>query len=387
MDREYRRNESEVLYVYDRICSKNVKKRQINRAYRVNRKQQNTAGKTTAGRSAERPFGTDFANQQRKRARTNPYKQRTSRAYQYRPNGYSGTSYGYEAVKTRPFRLIVDKLINLFESIEERGKRDEAIAKQRALAWKKFSEYRRIIVTTLILLLMTALFVGVVYKVFFVIEEVNVSGSDIYTEEEIIASSGFSQGDNLYSFAADDAENTITFLCPYIRTAEIDRSVPKSVNVTLTEDTAVYWANIWGDTVKLSAGLRVLEVVDERDTEGLIELVLPPVKYSVAGRVIEFSDKRADRFIRAVLDEVGQSALAGAGMVDAVDLSNEYDITLESGGRYLLRIGDETDCDLKLRMAYKTLTAKDFDTLLPARIDLTEVGKAIIKPDASLTLD
>lgn len=380
MDRQAGKQRGDVLYIYDRVCPKNVKRRQINRAYNTNQTKR-------SANTAERPFGTDFAYQQRQRARANPHKRRSSRAYQYRPNSYGGSSYSGEAVKTRPLKLIMDKIVNLFESIEERGRRDEAIAKQRAIARKKFSEYRRVIRTALLLLAITALFVLLVYKLFFVIETVDVSGSEVYTNEEILASAGFEVGDNLFSFAADDAENTITFLCPYIASAEVDRTVPQSVAITLTDDSAAYFANIWGDTVKLSAGLRVLEVVDEGDTEGLIELVLPPVKYSVAGRVIEFSDKRDDRYIRAVLDEVASSALAGAGMVDAVDLSDEYDITLESCGRYLLKIGGEDDCDLKLRMAYKTMTAKDFDTLLPARIDLTEVGKAIIKPDAGLSLD
>lgn len=400
MNRDYRRNRSEVLYVYDRVCPKKVKKRQINRAYQLHRERQNPTGNTnrffgdrtsegsSANPTSERPFGTDFAYQQRQRARANPYKQRNSRAYQYRPNSYGGNAeYGGEAVKSRPLKLIMDKLVNLFESLEERGRRDEAIAKEKAIAWKKLTEYKHIFVTALVVLLISALFVTLVYKVFFVIEDVDISGSDIYSSEEILASAGFEEGDNLYSFAAEDAENTITFLCPYIKTAEVERTVPKSVAIALTDDTAVYWANIWGDTVKLSSGLRVLEVAEEADTESLIELVLPPVKYSVAGRVIEFSDKKGDRFIRSVLTELEKSSLAEAGMVDEVDLSNEYDITVESGGRYLLRLGDESDCDLKLRMAYKTMTDRDFDTLLPARIDLTEVGKAIVKPDAGLTLD
>lgn len=380
VNREYRRNESEVLYIYDRVCPKNVKKRQINRAYQPNQTRQ-----SPPNNSGSRPFGSEFAAQQRMRARSNPHKRSSSRAYQYRP-GHIG---GGEAVKERPLKMLIDRLINLFETIEERGKRDEAIAKQRAVAWKKFSEYRRIILTAILLIAITAAFIMLVYKLFFVISDVNVNGSEIYTNDELIASTGFDIGDNLYSFTSTEAEDTMTFLCPYIKSADVDRTIPKYVAITVEDDTAVYYATIWGDCVKLSSGLRVLEVVDEEmvKNEELIELILPPVKYSVAGRVLEFSDTRHERFIRSVLSEVAQSSLADAGMVDAVDLSDEYDITLVSGGRYLLRLGGEADCDLKLRMAYKTMTSSTFDTLLPARIDLFEVGKAIIKPDATLTFD
>lgn len=381
-NREYRRNEGDVLYIYDRVCRKESKKRQIDHAYKINKARQ-----SRPNGSFNRPFGMEFAEQQRQRARFDPNKRRTSHAYQYRP----GQAFGGEAVKSQPLKMIIDKIVNLFDSIEERGKRDEAIAKKRAIAWKKFSDYRHIIFTAIILIAVTVMFVSLVYKLFFVISDVNIEGSEIYNNEEILASTGFELGDNLYSFTASDAEGTITFLCPYVKSADINRTIPKSVNISLTDDTAVYYANIWGDTMKLSAGLRVLEIVDESaeisSENGLIELVLPPVKYSVAGRVLEFTDNRHDRFIRAVLSEVSESALADSGMIDAVDLSNEYEITIESGGRYLLRLGGESDCDLKLRMAYKTMTSSTFDTLLPARIDLSEVGKAIIKPDASLKLD
>lgn len=397
--REY---SDDVLYVYDRVCPKNAKKRQINRTYGNAAAGSNSANGRQSGTPPERVYGKAFAESQRQRADAAGLKNgtrtqsgqaesqsrtqyRDGHAYTYRPGNVGGG----EAVKNRPLKLMIEKIANFFETIEERGRRDEAIAKQRAIAWKKFSEYRHILGTSLLLLAITVIFVLLVYKMFFVVEDVSVSGTEMYTQEEILASSGFAAGDNLYSFAAEDAEDAITFLCPYIKSAEVERTIPKSVAITLEDDTAAYCTTIWGDCVKLSAGLRVLEVVsaEEAQAEGLIELVLPPVKYSVTGRMIEFSDARNERFIRNVLTEVRESTLAAAGMIDAVDLSDEYDISLQSGGRYLLKIGDEADCDLKLRMAYKTMTDDGFDQLLPARIDLTEVGKAIIKPDASLSFD
>lgn len=389
----------DVLYVYDRVCPKQSKKRQINRTYGT---ADPGVGQTSrqSGSPPNRVYGKAFADSQRQRAKAasridgtryhsgseagRPRTQ-TSHAYTYRPGDVNGG----EAVKNRPLKLMIDRIVNFFESIEERGRRDEAIAKQRAIAWKRFSEYKHIIGTALLLLLITIIFVMLVYKMFFVVEDVSVSGTERYTKEEILLSADVDIGDNLYSFAASDAENAITFLCPYIKSADINRTIPKSVAITLEEDKAAYYTMIWGDCVKLSSGLRVLEIADKETAaaEGLTELVLPPVKYSVAGRVLEFSDARNERFIRNVLSEVSKSSLAAAGMIDALDLSDEYDITIESGGRYLLRVGGEEDCDLKLRMAYKTMTSDKFDQLLPARIDLSEVGKAIVKPDASLTFD
>ena len=334
-----------------------------------------------------RPFGVEFAEAQRRRAEEAGYGRRrqSGNAYSYRP----GSAEGGEAVKSRPFKLMIDRLVDFFDSVEDKVRRDEAIARKHAVAWKKLYEYKHIITTSLVLLAVTALFAFVVYQIFFVVQDVRITGAGMYSESEIMLSAGFEVGDNLYSFAGNEAEEAITFLCPYIKSAEIERTVPKTVNIMLEEDTPAYFAVIWGDCVKLSAGLRVLEMTDRASItaeDGLIELVLPPVKYSVAGRVIEFCDQRDERVVRSVLAEAASSALLENGMIDEIDLSNEYGITVESCGRYLLKMGGETDMDLKLRMAYKTLTNDQFDDLLPARIDLSEVGRAAILPDASLDL-
>ncbi|MBQ4354992.1 MAG: FtsQ-type POTRA domain-containing protein [Clostridia bacterium] len=388
----------DVLYVYDRICPKQAKNREIDRTYGK------TRGHTQQHPpSGTRQYGKAFAEGQRRRASAQSsaqYRQRqqtnrrgdnasrreaSGQAYTYRPQQPGGG----EAVRSHPLKLMLDRIINFFESVEERGRRDEAIAKQRAIAWKKYTEYRHIIWTTIALIAVTVLFGLLVYKLFFVIEDVAVTGSERYTAEEVLASTGFALGDNLYSFAASDAENAITFYCPHIRSAEITRTVPKTVSIAVEEDMPAYWTVIWGDCVMLSEGLRVLGGTDaeQAKAEGLTELILPPVQYSVAGRVLVFSDQRNERFIRAVLTEVRKSELMQAGMVDEIDLSDAYDITVDSMGRYLLRFGGEEDFDLKLRMAYRTMTREDFDDLLPARMDLSEVGKAILRPDASLKVD
>lgn len=375
------RNEN-VMYVYDRVCPKQSKKSEIRRTYGRVPPKNHTGGSI---QNEERIYGKAFARSQINRAHEAGFAVGRKEAYQYRP----ASSAGGEAVKTPHFKLVIEKIVNFFDSVEEKGRHDQAIARRRAIAWKKFYEYKHIFLTALLMLAVTAAAAALIYNIFFVVENVEVSGSDMYSYDEILLSSGIEIGDNLYSFAGDDTGDAITFLCPYIKSADIDRTIPTSVAITLEEDTAAYYAVIWGDCVLLSEGLRVLDVVDKASItaeDGLTELVLPPVKYSVAGRVIEFAEKRDERFVRDVLAEVSASSLRAEGMIDEIDLSDEYNITIESCGRYLLKLGDEKDCDLKLKMGYKTMVSDQFDDLLPARIDLSEVCRAVIRPDASLDL-
>ena len=70
--------------------------------------------------------------------------------------------------------------------------------------------------------------------VFFKIDTITVKGSSIYTAEEICAASGIKSGNNLIrtnmSKAAANIENTLI----YIETAELKRSFPSGVVITVS---------------------------------------------------------------------------------------------------------------------------------------------------------
>lgn len=245
------------LYVYDRVCPRESKRKQILREYGTAPARQrwdrdgSPRPEPTPGSDPRRSSGRMHSGSG---PRIRQAQTRGGGAYHYRP----GRARGGEAVRENTLKSFRDRIVSLFESIEERGRRDETIARNQAIAWKKLVEYRRAIFTVLILLGVLALFMLAVYRLFFVIDEVDVSGSALYTDSEIISAAGFSPGDNLYSFDAGMAEDQITFCLPMIRTAEIERSIPKSVAVAVEEDVPAFVCEIWGDDVILSAGLRVL---------------------------------------------------------------------------------------------------------------------------------
>ncbi len=406
--------QQDVFYVYDRICKKDSKTRQILQEY----------GTCAADipdvqpkAQTERPFGKAFAESQRKRAeeylRDNPERLRTAsktawssaaaasgetaepegltytdeagNEYIYRP----GQTYGGAAVKQRPLKLIMEQIVNMLETIDSRKKRDEDAAKRQAIARKKFTENRHALFTAFLLLLVTVLFTGFVYLAFFVISDVEIEGSEIYTADEVIEAAGFAVGDNLYSFHAGRAEELIMFYCPQIKSVQISRTVPNAVDIVLTDDTAVYYADIYGDTVVLSAGLRVLAFTDEESAEadGLTHLILPAVKDSVAGRVVTFTEERDLRYVRSVLAAAEKSSLYAEGRINKIDVSDEHNVTVSCDGMYILQLGNEKDSDLKLRMAYKTIGNDAFDREIPASINLSEVGEASVRYDMRIVVD
>lgn len=276
--------------------------------------------------------------------------------------------------------------MNFFDTIEERWQRDVDSAKKQAVLRRKFVEHRRGFFLALVILAILALFVFGVYRLFFVIRHVEVDTASGYSASEIQTAAGIADGDTLYSFRSADAVDAITFRLPYIKSAAITRTIPSSVTIVTENDAMRYYTEIYGETVALSAGLRVLGSVDP-DTaasNGAIRLYLPAVEKAVAGRVLVFRDAKKERAIRELLTETEKSVLSDR--IGMIDVRDEQNIQMNCDGTYRLTFGSGTDAGLKLRMANKTISDSLFETGMLAKIDLSVTGVASVQYDLRLDL-
>lgn len=75
--------------------------------------------------------------------------------------------------------------------------------------------------------------------VFFRVERVAVSGNQRYTQEEVIAAAGVQLGDNLFALNKYRLSERIRQSLPYIGEASIQRGLPSTILITVTERGAV----------------------------------------------------------------------------------------------------------------------------------------------------
>ncbi|MBO6053125.1 MAG: FtsQ-type POTRA domain-containing protein, partial [Clostridia bacterium] len=165
-----------------------------------------------------------------------------NRAYTYRP----GTPEGGEAAAERRKRPGPEWFADIFVSRQARGKEEAREIKKSAAAEQRAREYRHAAVTALILTVVLALSAFLVYRIVFVIDQIEIGGSDRYSAAEIAGVVGIEEGDGLYSFRSAEVSAAVTFRMPWVKSAEIVRSAPKKVAVLLTDDEARYYANVWG---------------------------------------------------------------------------------------------------------------------------------------------
>ncbi|MBR4961667.1 MAG: FtsQ-type POTRA domain-containing protein [Clostridia bacterium] len=276
-------------------------------------------------------------------------------------------------------------IYRFLETLEERQASEVDAAKKQALIHKKLQEHRRGLTLALVILLIFGICCTAIYELLFVVRSVEAVGSERYSAGEVILAAGISEGTtNLYDFRAEEIADRITFYCPYIRSAELERQLPAGVTLTLTDDSAVYCANIYGEIVALSAGLRVLDTLSPEEAEEYILLRLPAVAEAVSGRPLVFAEARNERYIRKVLEDVNASEMNGR--VSYMDLRDDQNIVLHCDGMFALELGNSADLLMKIRMGSKSIADPMFPQNTPARIDLSVVGEASVRADLRLDL-
>lgn len=256
-----------------------------------------------------------------------------------------------------------------------------------ARAKKMQRRVRRVVSVMLLLILFSLCALALTYKLIYVIDDVTVTGTSRYSASEILEASGVSVGDNLYSFKASAAEARVTFRHPYVRQLQVRRSAPSSVLFEVTEDQAVFYAEIYGEVYELSDALRVLSrtTVEAAAENGLIRLRLPAVDSAVSGRVLSFAEEKYGIQIRKVLEQLESTDLMTR--ITSVDCRNPGMLQIVCDGQFLLDFGTLEDMEVKLKIAQAVLADELFSTGVKASVDLTSTGATSVVLDDQLDMD
>jgi len=220
--------------------------------------------------------------------------------------------------------------------------------------------------------------------VFFRASKIEVEGNSRYSKEAVIKASGIEKGTSLFKISDKDAVGVLEEL-PYIKEVSVDRKLPDTVVITVSEDEAVYYADIYGSLFLLSSDLRVLERVNKRselEKMQLVELVLPEIDYALIGDRLVFPDDVTDKYVSSYVDALAQSPLLKS--TTAFDLRRRFDLALIAKDLYLVELGTGTELATKLTVVAGMLENSVFDDGVPATIDAEEPEQCSVVKKADL---
>lgn len=183
---------------------------------------------------------------------------------------------------------------------------------------------------------------------FFKVDKIEVTGSNRYQPEEIIAASGVKQGDNLILLDRNRVAQRLYKELPYITEVKVNPSLPDTLLLEVTESQAIAAIQGAGAYWLLNARGKLVELADESTAADYLRITGLEAVSPALGQVLALSEEAPisrERLceLLEVLEKRGMLARA-----DGLDLSSPDILVLGYDGRFQVEIFYDADFDFKL---------------------------------------
>ncbi len=332
-----------------------------------------------------------MAEERRRKKRNIPEIVRQLDKKERRKLGWLMLETGYLGKKPEKQAELLPKLVALVKNNSERRENEDRFAHnvkvtnkhERRRRFKvRWRLYTFIMVGAFVLLLAGYL----LYAYVLVVDSIEVTGTGRYAAEDIIAVSGISPGDKLFSPSIDKdaAEAAIIDRFPYIKSVNVRRAIPDRIVLELEEEEPVFVSEMLGRFYLLSAGLRVLEISESAPEGDYIVLKLPSLRSAVGGKKLEFNGDMtgvAERAVEAVLSERLREGTT------SLDLTDRFNISVSYGGRFRIVFGVVSDIEIKTDIAFHLMQDEVFAGGDRGIIDVSDVSKPRVSVNNAVELD
>ncbi len=217
-------------------------------------------------------------------------------------------------------------------------------------AAEKNEQKARLLIFSVCIMAVLMVFAGIIayFGSRLVVKEVRVEGSELFSADMLLSSSGLNIDDKLPFFTADTIANNLLSEYPYIKECSVKVELPNTVIFNITDDEATVYAEIFGDYYAMNSSLKILERSEYPESfSHLLKVELPSVKRAVVGGEIELANELDSDYIVAFLGLVEQSKLAGR--LDIVYFDEKYDIVASVDGKFRVLFGSPSNMSLKIK--------------------------------------
>ncbi|MGN0528931.1 MAG: cell division protein FtsQ/DivIB [Eubacterium sp.] len=214
---------------------------------------------------------------------------------------------------------------------------------------KKKILLRKILFSVGVVLLILAVFVVLSLTVLFKIDTITITGNSKYTTQQIESVLPIEKNKNLFLADTSSAEEKLESSLPYIYNAEIDRKMPSTITVKVTETDNIYAIKNKDKTyLLLDNNLKVLESASAKKPKNAVDIKKATVTNAVEGNTAEFTDKQISKDLLALTDAINKLELTEATAIYSDDINNNF-IVYEN--RIVFKLGSCDDLENKLYSA------------------------------------
>ena len=180
----------------------------------------------------------------------------------------------------------------------------------------------------------------------FNIKDINVINNVTIPSDTIISLSGLKSDENIFRFYKGDIINKIKEN-PYVESVEINRKLPSTIEIDITERVATYNVDYMGKYAYINTQGYILEISDDSRDMPIIQGATTNEEDIVPGNRLNDEDLRKLEQVIRIMNAAKDSGLDG--QVTSIDISdeNEYSIYLNDEKKRVY-LGDSSNLSNKM---------------------------------------
>lgn len=273
-----------------------------------------------------------------------------------------------------------------FQRRSPAAQREQAISRTHS---QRRHQYKRNYTLYYIMLALLLTVTGVILSltVFFNIETITVTGSELYTQDQVLAVLDVQPGDNLLRLNTGKLGEEVRSQLVETETVTLKRHFPNSLEVAV-EDAQPAFQILWnGQSYQVSTGGRLIRIESQPVVNVLAVVGLDPSTLTPGAQLSQLEEDETEAghltSMQIVLNAMEQSGIAD---ISAMDFSDPINVRVYYQNRLEIRLGSFTELPDKLDMLRQVLESGGIGLEESGTADVSSPDRCITNNQAEITL-
>lgn len=218
---------------------------------------------------------------------------------------------------------------------------------QKKVAKKQFkskAKTKKIVFLLAFVLLALTVLAGLSVTVWFPVKNVQISGSEIYNDIDLVSALDISDKENLLLLNQESLLAKLQADFPYIKSLTLKKKLPDTAVIKVSDVKTFYTFTKGEEILVTDNSLRILE----GEIKTTVTSVLVNCQWSKNGNTIELENSEYTEIINYLSKEFETANIA----FNSVSFSNIGDVTVKIDGRFEVELGDKDKISEKLPRLY-----------------------------------
>ncbi|MCD8355386.1 MAG: FtsQ-type POTRA domain-containing protein [Clostridia bacterium] len=247
---------------------------------------------------------------------------------------------------------------------------------RRAKRRKQGKMVRRVIFVLLIVIAIV-----MAPTVFFRVSKVTVVGDTRYTEQELIRTSGVQEGDNMFFLDTKHIASLLEAKYPYLDTIKLHRRMPSTLQIEVSDRTAVLSLENNGKYLLMDITGKVLEETVSA-ADNTTEVIGASPDDLKPGDTVDKEHEKILAVLR-LMELMTQYEMDTS--IRSVDIDKAYDVRVQYEDRYTILLGSMDEEQLEHKIQFLQAILKEPSLPDNGIIDLTDDSEARYRPQEDST--